>query len=216
MTIQGEPTENDLRQAGVKTDTISVCKNYALLMKKRIYMTTITIVGFMISFMVNVNIGHQDISTSAVRSDDNYSINTSALVPLTDTIPSTIPSAADTELQSMSQRIFELTNAERAKAGVKTLLYSKELENCAHIRSGEIVTCWSHTRPNGQLWYTVTPEIMFGENLAKGYKTPEDTVNAWMNSPGHRANILDNSFTYVGIGVYKHNGYYYVAQEFCY
>lgn len=182
-------------------------------MKKRIiYMATIAVIGFMTSLIINVNIGHQDIFTSAARSSDDYSINTSTLVPLTDTIPS----AADTELQSMSQRIFELTNAERAKAGVKTLIYSKELENCAYIRSSEIVTCWSHTRPNGQPWYTVTPEIMFGENLAKGYKTPEDTVNAWMNSPGHRANILNNSFTYVGIDVYKHGGYYYVAQEFCY
>lgn len=115
-----------------------------------------------------------------------------------------------------AQSIFELTNNERINAGVSPLIYSEELENCAYIRSREIVTCWSHTRPNGLPWYTLTPQIMFGENLAKGYPTSEETVTAWMNSPGHKANILNPNFTYIGVNVYEYNGYYYVAQEFCY
>ena len=177
--------------------------------------------------MSAVSAGKRDISTGIRRSQDANSFKgddsngsppifslPGVLVPTP--LAGTIPSAEETKLQLAAQRIFELTNNERINAGVSPLIYSKELENCAYIRSREIVSCWSHTRPNGQPWYTVTPEIMFGENLAKGYSTPEETVMAWMNSPGHKANILNPNFTYIGVYVYKYSEYYYIAQEFCY
>lgn len=134
-------------------------------------------------------------------------------IPLADTIPNT---TEDVSSEQMALRVFQLTNIQRANAGVQPLVYSESLSACAEIRAKEIVTCWSHTRPNGQPWYTVASDIMFGENLAKGYPTADETVYAWLKSPGHRENLLRKEFKEMGVGVYKYNGYYYVSQEFSY
>ena len=76
---------------------------------------------------------------------------------------------------------------------------------------------FSHTRPNGSSWYTVNSKIMGGENLAYGYYDANSAVNAWMDSPTHRENILWPEFTKVAISVYAaDDGTYYWAQEFGY
>ncbi len=107
-------------------------------------------------------------------------------------------------------------NQQRAAAGMGALGWNDNLAACAMIRATELQSSFSHTRPNGQDWYTVAPNIMYGENLAYGYSTPESAVSAWMASPTHKANILTPGFTTCGIGAYVIGSTWYWSQEFGY
>ncbi len=120
------------------------------------------------------------------------------------------------ELRAIATAALDLANAQRESAGLSALSWSTDLESCAQIRAIEIVSTFSHTRPNGSDWYTVNSDLLWGENLAKGYKTAESLVEAWMASPTHAANILDSSYTTCGIAVYEVDGKLYFAQEFGY
>ena len=118
------------------------------------------------------------------------------------------------ELRIIAVEAFNLVNEKRAEAGLPALIWDEELEVCAQVRATEIQTKFSHTRPNGSDWYTVNSDLMWGENLAKGYKNASSLVNAWMNSPSHAANILDGEFVTCSIAVYELNNKLYFAQEF--
>lgn len=118
------------------------------------------------------------------------------------------------ELRAMAVETFDLMNVERAEAGLPALEWDDELEACAQVRAIEIQTKFSHTRPNGSDWYTVNSDLMWGENLAKGYKDSSSLMKAWMNSPSHAANILDSEFETCGIAIYEADGRLYYAQEF--
>lgn len=120
------------------------------------------------------------------------------------------------ELRAMAVAAFDLVNAERAEAGLPAYTWDDSLEGCAQVRAIEIEAKFSHTRPDGSDWYTVNSDLMWGENLAKGYKTAESLVKAWMDSPSHAANILDKEFTKCSLAVFELNGKLYVAQEFSY
>lgn len=96
--------------------------------------------------------------------------------------------------------MWELVNEERAKVGLPALEYRTDIQELADIRSVEIDGFFSHSRPDGREFYTVfdDTEVLYrsvGENLAKGQRTPERVVEAWMGSEGHRANILDEDYT---------------------
>ncbi len=120
------------------------------------------------------------------------------------------------ELRAMAVEAFDLVNAKRAEAGLPALVWDGTLEACAQVRATEIQTKFSHTRPNGSDWYTVNSDLMWGENLAKGYKSASSVVNAWMNSATHKANIMDGGFVTCSIAVYEMNNKLYFAQEFGY
>ena len=97
-------------------------------------------------------------------------------------------------------RITELVNEHRAAAGLAPVTYSAKLSEAAQVRAVEIEKSFSHTRPDGRYFSTVFAEhgISYrysGENIAWGQKSPEEVVTAWMNSAGHRANILNANFT---------------------
>ena len=119
-------------------------------------------------------------------------------------------------------RITELVNEHRAAAGLAPVKYSAKLSEAAQVRAVEIEKSFSHTRPDGRYFSSVFAEhgISYrysGENIAWGQKTPEEVVNAWMNSAGHRANILNEKFTELGVG-YRQNarGVNYFTQLFIY
>ena len=120
------------------------------------------------------------------------------------------------ELRAIATAALDLANAQREAAGLSALCWSTDWESCAKIWAIEFVSTFSHTRPNGSDWYTVNSDLLWGENLAKGYKTAESLVEAWMASPTHAANILDSSYTTCGIAVYEVDGKLYFAQEFGY
>ena len=101
--------------------------------------------------------------------------------------------------------VLKLTNQERLKEGLDPLTGFSTLQKAADIRTVEIIDYFSHTRPDGSSCFTVADELdldyhAMGENIASGQTTPAWVVNAWMNSDGHRANILNSSFTHLGAG----------------
>ncbi len=120
------------------------------------------------------------------------------------------------ELHTMATDVLALVNAKRAENGLGALTWSNGLESCAMVRAQEVASKFSHTRPNGRDWYTVNSELMWGENLAKGYDSAQSVVDAWMASPTHAANILAGDFTTCSIAIYETNGKLYFAQEFGY
>ncbi|WP_124101229.1 CAP domain-containing protein [Ruminococcus sp. Marseille-P6503] len=101
--------------------------------------------------------------------------------------------------------VLKLVNVERNKAGLKSLTLDAELCRAAQVRAKEINTHFSHTRPDGTSCFTVLDEFNIswsavGENIAKGHMSPSEVVNAWMNSEGHRKNILSSGFGKLGVG----------------
>ena len=122
----------------------------------------------------------------------------------------------DTNLRSVALEANTLVNEIRAEAGLNSLKWDSNLETVANVRANEISEKFSHTRPNGRQWYTVNSKIQGGENLAFGFNTAEDVVDAWMNSPTHRDNILYSDFNKVAISIYEEDGTYYWAQQMGY
>ncbi|MDE5584064.1 MAG: hypothetical protein K2J08_10210 [Ruminococcus sp.] len=123
------------------------------------------------------------------------------------------------QLQDYAYQVAAAVNRERAANGLKLLKYSDTLSDAAIVRANEIQTYFSHTRPDGTSCFTAVTDMgirysYIGENIAYGQKSPEDVMNAWMNSSGHRANILSENFDYIGIGVTYRNGTYYWSQFF--
>lgn len=118
-----------------------------------------------------------------------------------------------------AEQVAKLVNEQRAANGLKPLKLSNELCASANVRAKEIQSVFSHTRPNGTSCFTVLKEngisyTYAGENIAYGQKTPEAVMNSWMNSSGHRANILNTKVEYIGVGVAYKNGIYYWTQFF--
>lgn len=120
------------------------------------------------------------------------------------------------ELRAMAVSAFDLVNAERTSRGLAAYTWDENLEVCAQVRATEIVSSFSHTRPNGSDYYTVNSDLMYAENLAKGYADASSLVAGWMASPAHAANILDGELVTCSIAVYEDNGTFYFAQEFGY
>ena len=126
-------------------------------------------------------------------------------------------SDVDTGLRAEALEAYNQVNEERAAAGLDNLKWDQNLETVCSVRAKECSQKFSHTRPNGKAWYTVNSKIQGGENLAFGYNSASDCVEAWMNSPTHRDNILYDEFAKVAIGIYQDDdGTCYWAQEYGY
>ncbi|MBO4688856.1 MAG: CAP domain-containing protein [Clostridiales bacterium] len=113
-----------------------------------------------------------------------------------------------------AKTVLSLVNEERAANGLGALEWSGSLAKAAKTRAAEIVVKWSHTRPDGSEWWTVS-DLTYGENLAYGQTSPSEVVEAWMNSAGHKANILGD-YSSIGVACYYYDGTYYWVQEFGY
>lgn len=123
--------------------------------------------------------------------------------------------------KSYVEQVVDLVNAERANVGLSALTMTDELNEAALVRAKESTKAFSHTRPNGTSFWTVLKEngISYrgaGENIAWGQSTPEEVVDAWMNSEGHRANILNKKFTSIGVGYHLNGKTPYWSQLFTY
>ncbi|MEV6192952.1 sigma-70 family RNA polymerase sigma factor [Streptomyces sp. NPDC051920] len=118
-------------------------------------------------------------------------------------------------------QVVALVNKERAAAGCGPLTEDPQLEDAAQAHSDDMAArnFFEHTNPDGvdpgkritaagYRWST------YGENIAKGQETPESVMESWMNSPGHRANILNCSFKNIGVGVHKGSGGPWWTQDF--
>lgn len=143
----------------------------------------------------------------------------------TDTTTPTKDTTTDTTDKtnlSYVEQIVSLVNQERAKAGLSAVTLETNLANAANKRAHEIESSFAHTRPNGSSFSTVLAEngVKYsgaGENIAYGQKSPTEVMNGWMNSEGHRANILNANFTTIGVGYYQNaSGVNYWTQLFTY
>ena len=116
---------------------------------------------------------------------------------------------------TFEQEVIRLVNEIRAENGLSTLTYDWELARVARYKSQDMKdnNYFSHTSPVYGSPFQMMKSFGIsyrsaGENIAKGYATPEAVVEGWMNSPGHRANILNSSFTHIGVG-YVADGRYW-------
>ena len=134
------------------------------------------------------------------------------------------PSIPDTDTESASfvRQVVNLVNQERAKAGLSPVTADTSIQAAAQVRAKEIEKSFSHTRPDGSSFSTALTQqgVTYrgsGENIAWGQKTPEQVMNGWMNSDGHRANILNKNFTKIGVGYHQNaSGTNYWTQLFTY
>lgn len=113
------------------------------------------------------------------------------------------------------EEVFRLINEERVANGVPEFTLDETAMEFAQLRAEEIADKFSHERPDGDS-SGMYSHYTFGENIAKGYRTPADAVNGWMNSTGHRNTMLGNYAdygNYAGVGVYRKNGVIYWTLE---
>lgn len=131
-----------------------------------------------------------------------------------------VPSIDD--IKAQESEVIRLVNVERSKKGLQTLKANWQLSRVARYKSQDMVdkNYFSHTSPTYGSPFRMMESFgvrysAAGENIAMGQRTPAEVMNAWMNSPGHRNNILSPSFTEIGVGLAKgQNGRYYWTQMF--
>ena len=100
-----------------------------------------------------------------------------------------------------------LVNEARTEAGLGAVSYDTTLNVLAYQRAAEISECWGHLRPDGSLCFTILDQngvnySACGENIAAGQENISEVINMWLNSEGHRANILNGAYNRMGIAVY--------------
>lgn len=120
----------------------------------------------------------------------------------------------------MQRKVLEIVNDRRQASGLPALYYCDSSQSAADLRAKEISTSFSHTRPDGRTCFTVFDDLgislfMNAENIAYGYRTPEEVMEGWMTSEGHRANIMRSTAKGLSVGIYPMgNGTYYWVQVF--
>jgi len=129
--------------------------------------------------------------------------------------PTARPTAAPgTERGDLAQRVVDLVNEARAAQGLKPLHMDAGLNRAARVRAEELTRVFSHTRPDGSAWSTVSSSA-FAENIARGQRTADKVVAAWLSSgEGHRENILRASYGSIGVCALNHGGVMYWVQLF--
>ncbi len=130
--------------------------------------------------------------------------------------------AVSGDYAAFQKRVVELVNAERAKNGLKPLKMNAQVNKTATLKSQDMAKLgyFDHNSPTYGSPFDMMKKYGIsyrtaGENIAMGQTTPEQVMKGWMNSPGHRANILKSSFTEIGVGVAKNSsGRLYWTQQF--
>lgn len=127
--------------------------------------------------------------------------------------------SANIRSSSAASEVVRLTNSARGQNGYAALVEDGALSDAAAVRAREIARSFSHTRPSGASFSSALSEsgvtyLRAGENIASGQKSASEVVNAWMNSPGHRANILNSSYSRIGSASVNIDGTLYWVQLF--
>lgn len=132
------------------------------------------------------------------------------------------PNNQDIDVASFQKQVLELVNKERAKVGLNPLSTDNTLQKSAMAKSKDMAinNYFSHNSPTYGSPFDMMKQFGInyrsaGENIAKGQRTPQDVMNSWLNSEGHRKNILSKDFTHLGVGIYKNsNGQILWTQQF--
>ena len=128
----------------------------------------------------------------------------SGLLPKTRAAVALPPMTPDNSAQEWE--VLRQVNLRRDEEGLQPLTMIEPLQNAMDIRAEELLIRYDHERPDGSSCFTVLEEVGLtslqptGENIAAGYPTAAAVMDGWMNSPGHRANILKQNATHVGVG----------------
>lgn len=107
---------------------------------------------------------------------------------------------------SLQKKVISIVNKNRKKKGLEALTMDEKLMKAAQDRAKELTKSFSHTRPNGTSCFTIfekykiTPTAS-GENIAAGQRSAADVMDSWMNSQGHKENIMNNKFKKIGVGL---------------
>lgn len=118
------------------------------------------------------------------------------------------------ELYDYAYQVLDLVNQQRAANGLGALTMDAELLEAAMARAAECSVYFSHTRPDGSQCFSISNR-MYGENIAAGQWDPAMVMDSWMNSPGHRSNILNSRWNSIGIGCFVGaDGVLYWTQAF--
>ncbi len=121
----------------------------------------------------------------------------------------------DSSVDGYEREVVRLVNEIRTQHGLRSLAYDWEICRVARHKSQDMHdrAYFSHTSPTYGSPFAMMKSFGIsyktaGENIAKGYRTPEAVVDGWMNSPGHRANILNSSYTHIGVGYVADGSYW--------
>ena len=130
-----------------------------------------------------------------------------------DDVPLSAAPGEDSEVHEYVFAVVDLVNEERAKENLAPLTLQTKATEAAQVRAEEARKTFSHTRPNGTKCFTALAEagvsyMSAGENLAGRIKTPKKVVDAWMNSPAHRKNIMNEKYTGIGVGYVAQGNYW--------
>lgn len=142
----------------------------------------------------------------------DYEKSTAVKLSVTVKDPSTDPTV-------LIEEVAEIVNKEREAVGKGSLKLDDDLNEMAAVRAEEIASVFSHTRPDGRDCFTVIDDfgkryMAVGENIAMCTADAEEVMKMWMNSPGHRGNILSGYYGKIGVGVYISGRYAYFVQIF--
>lgn len=186
-------TNQQLNANSVKTGLDKILKAYA---------------GGLTTKGQNSNCG--DTSNKASTTAAKPSAKPAATKPAGSTQPTP---AKNGDYSAFQKKVVELVNKERAKAGLKALKMNTQLSKVATLKSQDMAknNYFDHNSPTYGSPFDMMKRFGItyrtaGENIAMGQTTPEQVMKGWMNSPGHRANILKASFTEIGVGVAKNSG----------
>ena len=202
--------------------------------RNKVKIITCTIVIIMLLFQMNAFA--QSAAHTVVRGDTmwkiavRYQIGVSELIKANPQIKNpaliyvgqkiNIPSIDD--VKTLEQQVIDLVNKQRANYGLPLLKGNWELCRVARYKSQDMINrgYFSHQSPTYGSPFTMMQNFGLrfsaaGENIAYGQRTPQDVMNAWMNSDGHRSNILSRVYNQIGVGVAKAaNGTFYWTQMF--
>lgn len=117
-------------------------------------------------------------------------------------------------IKSVEEQVLKIVNQERSKAGLRPLQMDWELQRVARTKSQDMArnAYFSHQSPTYGSPFDMMKSFGIkyrsaGENIASGQRTPQEVMDAWMNSSGHRANILKADFTHIGVGYFEGGQY---------
>lgn len=200
-------------------------------------MKKIIISLFLMLFILTCTVAAQETVTYTVQAGDSmwkiavkYQVGVSEIISSNKQISNpnmiypgqklTIPTLQGTK--ALESEVVRLVNIERSRNGLQALKENWELSRIARYKSADMANknYFSHTSPTYGSPFRMMESFGIryssaGENIAMGQRTPQEVMNAWMNSPGHRANILSPSYTQIGVGLAKNqNGKAYWTQMF--
>ena len=123
--------------------------------------------------------------------------------------------AQEATISYHKEEILKLLNEIRLNNGLSALVPDPRMQDATSTRARELRESFSHTRPNGQPWYTANDSLFWGEILAKGVPSPQITVNAWMESEQHKIQILNGAYKTISIAAEMgDDGKVYTAIDF--